>query len=208
MLICVCAILVGIHAVKSGEWGTWKPMWLCGQSLKASTVGIVGLGRIGQAVLKRLQPFGVQKFLYTGSNPKDLPADVIAEFVSFDSLIKESDFVIITCSLTPQTAGMFNKSVFSRMKSNCVLINTSRGGVVNQDDLYEALKSRNIAAAGLDVTTPEPLPTSHPLLTLNNCVVLPHIASATDETRSLMSEVTAHNILAALNNQPMPSKLC
>lgn len=196
----------GIRAVKSGEWGTWKPMWLCGQALKGSTVGIVGLGRIGQAVARRLIPFGVHKIIYSGSKPKSTDFD--AQFVSFDSLLQQSDFIVVTCAMTPDTAGLFNSRAFSQMKSNAMLINTSRGGVVNQNDLYEALKSHKIAAAGLDVTTPEPLPVDHPLLTLDNCVVLPHIASATDETRSLMSEMTARNILAALHGQPLPAQLC
>ena len=193
--------------MKAGEWGTWKPLWLCGASLLNSTVGIVGLGRIGLAVAKRLQPFGVSRFLYTGNSPKPEGVDVGAEFVTMDTLLKESDFVIVCCALNEKTKEMFNRSLFDKMKKTAVFINTSRGGVVHQGDLHEALKFGRIGAAGLDVTTPEPLPTDSPLLQLKNCVVLPHIGSATNDTRSMMSELTAQNILAALSGRPMPSQL-
>ncbi len=197
----------GIDAVKTGKWGTWTPLWLCGPTLAGSTVGIVGLGRIGLEVAKRLQPFKVSNFLYSGRSEKSEAKEVNAKYVSFEDLLKASDFVIITCALTPETQGMFNKSSFKLMKKSAILVNSSRGGVVNQEDLYEALKSGEIRAAGLDVTTPEPLPTSSPLLQLENCLVLPHIGSATEETRQQMSELTANNILAALQGKQMPAQI-
>ncbi|XP_074649878.1 glyoxylate reductase/hydroxypyruvate reductase-like [Tubulanus polymorphus] len=198
----------GVHAVKAGLWGTWQPLWLCGQGLHHSTVGIVGLGRIGLAIGRRLQPFGVDRFLYTGNTRKETAEqEICATFVSMDELLEQSDFVIVSCALTDQTKGMFNTEAFKKMKRNAILVNTSRGPVVNQDDLYLALKSGEIRAAGLDVTTPEPLPVDNPLLQLDNCVVLPHIGSATEETRSTMSLLTARNIIAALNGEQMPCKI-
>lgn len=180
---------------------------MCGQGLDGATVGIVGLGRIGMAVARRLYPFGVKTFLYSGNEPKAYSVEVRGKFVTFDELIKSSDFVIGCCALTENTKGLFNKEVFSQMKNNSIFINTSRGGLVNQDDLYNALATGQIQAAGLDVTTPEPLPTDNPLLNLPNCVVLPHIGSATNEARGAMAELTAKNILAVLKGKEMPAQL-
>ncbi|XP_053226523.1 glyoxylate reductase/hydroxypyruvate reductase isoform X2 [Podarcis raffonei] len=197
-----------VEEVKNGGWTTWKPLWMCGYGLSNSTVGIIGLGRIGQAVAHRLKPFGVKKFLYAGRHPKPEAAmELKAEFVPLAKLAEESDFVIVTCSLTPDTQGMCNRDFFCKMKKTSVFINTSRGTVVNQKDLYEALVNGHIAAAGLDVTTPEPLPTDNPLLCLKNCVILPHIGSATYATRNAMSVLAANNLLAGLKGESMPSEL-
>lgn len=193
---------------KRGGWTSWKPLWMCGYGLTQSTVGIVGLGRIGQAIARRLKPFGVQRFLYAGRQPKPQEAaEFQAEFVSALQLAAESDFIVVACSLTPETKGLCNGDFFQKMKKTAVFVNISRGDVVNQDDLYQALASGQIAAAGLDVTTPEPLPTDHPLLTLKNCVILPHIGSATYKTRNAMSLLASNNLLAGLRGQPMPSEL-
>lgn len=197
----------GVEEVKNGGWSTWKPLWLCGYGLSGSTVGIIGLGRIGMAIAQRLMPFGVKRLLYTGRSAKPHAAEVNGEFVPMDTLLAESDFIVISCALTPETQGLCDKAFFSKMKNTAVLVNTSRGAVVNQEDLYEALKNGQIAAAGLDVTTPEPLPTDHPLLTLKNCVVLPHIGSATYSTRGIMSSLAARNLLAGLQGTDMPSEL-
>ena len=180
---------------------------MCGPGLHGSTVGIIGLGRIGMAVCRRLKPFGVSRFLYSGHQEKPEATEIEAKFTGIDTLLRESDFVIVTCALTQETKEMCNKEFFSKMKPTAIFVNTSRGGIVHQGDLYDALTTGQVRAAGLDVTSPEPLPTESPLLTLENCVVLPHIGSATNETRSLMSELTARNILAALNGQPMPAQI-
>ncbi|KAM9412696.1 glyoxylate reductase/hydroxypyruvate reductase-like isoform 2-T2 [Salvelinus alpinus] len=192
---------------KRGGWSTWKPLWLCGYGLSGSTVGVIGLGRIGMAIARRLKPFGVKRLLYSGRTAKSYAAEVEGEYVPLDTLVSESDFVVVSCALTPETQGLCNKDFFSKMKNTAVFINTSRGAVVNQEDLYQALSSGQIACAGLDVTTPEPLPTDHPLLTLKNCVVLPHIGSATYSTRGIMAELSANNLLAGLQGTDMPSEL-
>ena len=206
ILLC---IFIGIDAVRNGDWGTWKPLWLCGPTLNNSTVGIVGLGNIGLAIAKRLQAFGVSRFLYCGNTPKDHAQELSVDvsFVGFDELLAQSDFVMVTCSLNKKTEGMFNKSAFTKMKRSAVFVNISRGAVVVQDDLIDALRNEFILSAGLDVTSPEPLPTDSQLLTLKNCVVLPHIGSAESQTRSVMSELTARNILNALNHTAMPCEL-
>ncbi|RUS69294.1 hypothetical protein EGW08_022943 [Elysia chlorotica] len=197
----------GIRAVENGEWGTWKPMWLCGQGLDGATVGIVGLGRIGYTVAQCLNPFGVAKFLYSGGRRPDAEVELKAEYADLDRLYAESDFVIACCALTPETAGMFNADAFKKMKKTAVFVNSSRGGVVNQDDLCAALQSGEIGAAGLDVTTPEPLPTDSPLLRLSNCVVLPHIGSATHDTREAMAVLAAQNLIAGVKGEKLPSQV-
>ncbi|XP_046883339.1 glyoxylate reductase/hydroxypyruvate reductase [Hypomesus transpacificus] len=197
----------GVEEVKNGGWSTWKPLWLCGYGLSGSTVGVIGLGRIGMAIATRLKPFGVKRLLYSGRAAKPRASEVDGEYVPLDTLLAESDFVVVSCALTPQTQGLCDKAFFTKMKNTGVFVNTSRGAVVNQEDLYQALSGGQIAAAGLDVTTPEPLPTDHPLLTLKNCVVLPHIGSATYSTRGVMAELSAHNLLGGLQGSDMPSEL-
>ncbi|KAG9486564.1 hypothetical protein GDO78_006761 [Eleutherodactylus coqui] len=209
LLLATCRRLPeAIQEVKSGGWKSWAPMWMCGYGLSNSTVGIIGLGRIGIAVAQRLKPFGVKKFLYSGRRPRpECAAGVNAEYVSCEKLTEDSDFVVVSCALTPETEGLCNKDFFSRMKKTAVFINISRGSAVNQEDLYQALVSGQIAAAGLDVTTPEPLPTNHPLLGLKNCVILPHIGSATYSTRNTMAVLAVTNLLKGLAGEEMPSEL-
>ncbi|XP_077575530.1 glyoxylate reductase/hydroxypyruvate reductase [Stigmatopora nigra] len=201
-------LIEATHEAKTGGWGTWRTLWLCGHELANSTVGILGLGRIGVAIAERLAPFKVKKFIYTDMAPRpELANEINAEYVSFDELANQSDFLLACCALTPETHMICNKNLFSKMKANSIFINTSRGGVVNQDDLYQALATNQIAGAGLDVTVPEPLPTDHPLFTLKNCVILPHIASASYSTRNAMSNLAANNLLLGLRDQPMIKEL-
>ncbi|KAM9795169.1 glyoxylate reductase/hydroxypyruvate reductase [Neosynchiropus ocellatus] len=196
-----------VQEVKNGGWTQWKPYWLCGYGLSGSTVGVIGLGRIGVAIARRLMPFGVKRLLYSGRTAKPEAAELNGEFVPLDTLVSESDFVVVSCSLTTETKGLCGKSFFGKMKKSAVFVNTSRGAVVNQEDLYDALSSGQIAAAGLDVTTPEPLPKDHPLLTLKNCVVLPHIGSATYATRMTMTSLSVHNLLGGIQGKEMPKEL-
>ncbi|XP_057316420.1 glyoxylate reductase/hydroxypyruvate reductase-like [Hydractinia symbiolongicarpus] len=180
---------------KFGEWKTWCPFSNLGTGLRGSTVGIVGLGRIGTATAKRLVPFGVSRFVYTCRSEKQEAARTInASYVSFDDLLSQSDFVIVCCSMNPTTQELFDKDAFSKMKSNSILVNIGRGGMVNQDALVDALTEKKIKGAGLDVTTPEPLPVEHPLFKLKNCVILPHIGSAEEQTRTDMTVLAARNL--------------
>ncbi|XP_053735564.1 glyoxylate reductase/hydroxypyruvate reductase [Synchiropus splendidus] len=196
-----------VQEVKNGGWTQWKPYWLCGYGLSGSTVGVIGLGRIGLAIARRLMPFGVKRLLYSGRTAKPEAAELNGEFVPLDTLVSESDFIVVSCSLAPETRGLCDRNFFGKMKKSAVFINTSRGAVVNQEDLYDALSSGQITAAGLDVTTPEPLPKDHPLLTLKNCVVLPHIGSATYATRMTMTSLSAHNLLGGIQGKEMPKEL-
>ncbi|XP_035222801.1 glyoxylate reductase/hydroxypyruvate reductase-like isoform X1 [Stegodyphus dumicola] len=196
--------------ITNGGWANcaWGPLWMCGTSLAGSTVGIIGLGRIGFGVAERLKAFKVKNILYTGNRAKiEAMEKLNAKFVPVDELLKQSDFVIACCALTPKTRGLLDIEAFKKMKRTAIFINTSRGALVNQEDLYEALTTGIIKAAGLDVMDPEPLPTDHKLTKLNNCVLLPHIGSATVETRTTMAVLTAKNILAGLEGKPLPCPL-
>jgi lactate dehydrogenase-like 2-hydroxyacid dehydrogenase len=196
-----------IDAVRRGEWTTWKPEWMAGYDVYGSTVGIVGLGRIGTAFARRLQGFDCRILYY---NPEPNPASaaaVGAEYVEMDTLLAESDFISIHTVLTEQTQHLFDAHAFRKMKRTAILVNTSRGGTVDQDALYQALVNGEIAAAGLDVTTPEPLPADHPLLHLPNCVILPHIASASYATRARMAVLAAENVIAGVKGESLPNPI-
>lgn len=192
---------------RTGGWQAWAPFWMCGPGLGNSTVGIVGFGRIGQEVAKRLKPFNVKEIIYFNRSIRKEAEEIGARKVDLDELLTSSDFVIACCALTPETKELFNDQAFKAMKKTAVFVNTSRGAVVDQDALVRALTNGEIWGAGLDVMTPEPLPLDHPLLKLKNCVILPHIGSACIETRKLMAVLTANNILAALQDRQMPAEL-
>lgn len=168
---------------------------MCGRDLSNSTVGIVGLGRIGLKVAHRLHHGFGCKILYSGSREKAEAKSVSGEFVSFDRLLAESDFVVPQCPLNESTKGMFSTEQFKKMKPDAIFINTTRGQVVDQAALVTALQSGTIAGAGLDVTDPEPLPTDHALVGLKNCVIFPHIGSATIATRLRMLKKAADNLV-------------
>ncbi len=193
-----------LAAVRDGSWGAWQPEWLTGRDLHGSTVGIVGLGRIGMAVARRLRGFGC-RLLYSGPRPKpEQAAQVDASYLPLESLLAESNFVTLHCPLNEQTRHLINARTLRLMARDAILVNTTRGGVVDQDALFAALRDGTIAAAGLDVTSPEPLPTDHPLLTLPNCVILPHIGSASQATRLRMALMAADNLIAGLRGAPLP----
>ncbi|KAI8393764.1 D-isomer specific 2-hydroxyacid dehydrogenase [Radiomyces spectabilis] len=192
----------GIRAAENGEWGEWRPTWLLGSQFTGKTLGVIGLGRIGEAVAKRLQAFGIQRTLYWGR--KERPNAVNAEFASLDELLAQSDYVVVCAALTRATKHMLNYDAFKKMKRTAVFVNTARGGIVQQDDLVRALEENLIASCGLDVTTPEPLPTDHRLYQFPNCTILPHIASATIETREKMADMCVDNVLAGLSGAALP----
>jgi lactate dehydrogenase-like 2-hydroxyacid dehydrogenase len=196
-------IVPGAEAVKAGRWQTWEPMGYTGPDVHGSTIGIIGLGRIGMAVARRLQGFDV-RLLYYNRTPTPAADAVGATYVDLDTLLATSDFVTLHCPLTPETEDLINARCLEKMKSTATLINTARGGIVNQDDLITALRQGTIAYAGLDVTTPEPLPATSPLLDLPNATVLPHIGSASIAAREKMATMAAENLLAGLAGVRLP----
>lgn len=194
-------------SVTDGTWGTWNLFGMCGVDVHSSVVGIVGLGRIGSAVGRRLRAFNCT-ILYTSRSPKPEEADPIdASYVSMDELLTRADIVIPLCPLNSNTAGMFNKEKFEKMKSSAVFINAARGELVNQEDLADALNSGQIFAAGLDVTTPEPIDPDHPLTKCPNCYILPHIGSSSVATRTAMANLAAENLVAAYEGKQLPSQV-
>eukprot|EP01121_Diplochlamys_sp_Union-15-3_P016428 TRINITY_DN5577_c0_g1_i2.p1 TRINITY_DN5577_c0_g1~~TRINITY_DN5577_c0_g1_i2.p1 ORF type:complete len:253 (+),score=30.39 TRINITY_DN5577_c0_g1_i2:413-1171(+) len=200
-----------LQAVRSGSWPrTFVTEWMLGTDLHSSTVGIIGLGGIGAAVARRLKGFNC-KILYSNPREKrDIAEPLGAEYVSFTRLLKESDFVIPLCPLNQDTKGLFNRETFKMMKSSSILVNCSRGPVVDQDALLWAVKNNVILGAGLDVTSPEPLPTDDPLLSedvFGRIVVFPHIGSASINTRNRMSLLAAENLVAGLFGKEMPAEL-
>jgi len=187
--------------VRDGQWRTWDPSLLLGRDVYGATLGVVGFGRIGQAVARRAQGFGMRVLYTNRSGPIDVGG---ATHVDWNTLLGESDFVSIHTPLTPDTRHLFNREVFGKMKAGAILINTARGQVIDQAALYDALQSDQLAAAALDVTDPEPLPADNPLLTLPNCIVVPHIGSASIVTRERMATIATQNLLAGVRGEPLP----
>jgi glyoxylate reductase len=184
--------------LRNGIWQTWSPMQLTGQDIFGSTLGIIGLGRIGEALATRAKGFNMQVLYSNRSRKKEAEEKLGIEYVELQSLLKEADFVCVMTPLTPETKGLVGKYELSLMKNSAILINTARGGIVDEEALYEALASGTIWAAGLDVFEQEPLDLTHPLLTLPNVVTLPHIGSASIKTRTTMAELAADNLMEAL----------
>ncbi len=190
-----------------GRWRTWSPMVLLGQDIYGATLGIIGLGRIGAEVAKRARGFNM-RILYHDPDRKDgqIEKELGARYVPEPSdLLSDSDFISIHVPLLPSTNGLIGAAEFDMMKKNAVLINTSRGGIVDQKALCQALESGRIFAAGLDVTTVEPIPQDDPLLTLKNVIITPHIASASVKTRTKMAMMAAENLLAGLKGELPPN---
>ncbi len=190
--------------VHGGKWKTWGPMLLLGVDLKGATLGLVGFGRIGKAVARRAAGFDMRVIYYDPNETKPSP-DLNATRVDFETLLAESDFISLHTPLTPDTHHLIDSEALSRMKPNAVLVNTSRGPIVDPEALYEALKERRIFGAGLDVTEPEPIPMDSPLLTLDNIVIMPHIASASKTSRDMMAWMAAQNLIAGLKGEPLPN---
>jgi lactate dehydrogenase-like 2-hydroxyacid dehydrogenase len=196
----------GDRYVRAGQWRTWGPLLLLGPDVHGATIGIVGFGRIGQALARRAQGFGMEILYHDVAEP---PAEVSgplgATYVPMDDLLTRSDFVSLHVNLTAETRHLINATTLASMKSTAVLVNTSRGPVVDQAALATALREGVIWAAALDVTDPEPIPMDDPLVGLDNCLIVPHIASATRATRGKMAAMAAANLLAGVRGEPLPT---
>lgn len=199
LLAAARRIVEGAQYIKDGKWKTWEPETLLGADLTGATLGIVGWGRIGQAVAKRASGFDMRIIAHSRSPISD---DGV-EQVDFDTLLAESDFVSLHTPLTPETRHLINRDALRKMKRTAILINTARGPIVDQEALYDALTDGTIAYAALDVTDPEPMKPDHPLLSLSNATIVPHIGSASVQTRNRMAEIAADNLLAGLFDKPL-----
>jgi glyoxylate reductase len=196
----------GDRYVRAGRWKTWGPMLLLGPDVHGSTIGIVGFGRIGQAMARRAHGFEMQVLYHdlTRADPAT-EAELNATFMPLEKLLPACDFVSLHVNLSDQTRGLMNAERLGWMRPSAILVNTSRGPVVDHAALYEALRDGVIAGAGLDVTDPEPIPADDPLLSLENCLVVPHIASASRPTRAKMAEMAAANLLAGVRGERIPT---
>src|SRR5436190_4423733 len=198
-------IVEGVDYVRASKWTTWGPLLLLGRDLHHATLGIAGFGRIGQAVARRARGFEMRILYYDAQRYPDAERELGAEYRPFDDLLRESDFITLHVALTPETKQLMSTREFGLMKREASLINAARGPVVDTDALVEALRSGEIAGAGLDVTDPEPLPANHPLIALPNAIVVPHIASASVATRDEMARLAARNLLAVLQGERPPA---
>ena len=199
-------IVEGADHVRDGHWRTWGPLLLLGADVHGATLGIVGFGRIGQAMARRAAGFGMRILYHDPVRASGTVEESLeAQYVGLEDLLAESDFVTLHVTLTDATRHLIDAGALVRMKPLAVLVNTSRGRVVDTDALVVALRAGTIAAAALDVTDPEPLPADHPLVALPNCLIVPHIASATRTARGRMAEMAAANLIAGVNGRPLPT---
>jgi len=198
-------VVEGDKQVRAGGWKTWGPMILLGQDIHGATLGIIGLGRIGATVARRAKGFGMRLLYYDVVRQKKLEDELGIQYLELERLLAESDFITIHTNLTAETHHLIGAKQFEKMKRTSVLVNTSRGPIIDNMALYEALRNGKIGFAALDVTEPEPLPANHPLLTLDNIIVTPHIASASVVTRTKMGLIAAENLIAGLKGEMPPN---
>ena len=187
--------------VTDGRWGPWDPWALLGDDLHGMTIGIIGLGRIGQAIARRCRGFEM-KVIYASPGSKAFPG---ADHVDLDELLASSDAVFVSAPLTTETRHMIDRKALAKMKPTSYLVNVARGQLVDTDALVHALAERSIRAAALDVADPEPLPADHPLVGMSNCLVVPHIGSASTRARVAMANLAVENVIAGLRGDQMPA---
>lgn len=201
LLAAARRIVEASHYLRAGKWKTWSPMLLTGQDVYGSTIGIIGMGRIGEALARRAKGFDMRILYYNRSRKEEAEQRYDMEYSAMDRLLAESDYVCVMVPYSKETHHLIGSCELAQMKHTAVLINTARGGIVDEDALYDALLSGTIWAAGLDVFEEEPVEMDNRLLTLSNVVTLPHIGSASVKTRTLMAELAASNLLQALSGE-------
>ncbi|HUF14614.1 MAG TPA: D-glycerate dehydrogenase [Acidimicrobiia bacterium] len=193
----------GEREVRAGEWGPWEMFHLAGGDLHGTVLGILGMGRIGKAVARRATGFDME-VIY--SSPREVAVD--SRRVELEELLAEADHVVVCTPLDDKTRGLISARELALMKPTSYLVNVSRGPVIDTEALVGALESGQIGGVALDVTDPEPLPPDHPLLSFENCLVVPHIASASVRTRMAMARLAVDNLIAGLEGRPMPAGYC
>jgi glyoxylate reductase len=194
-------IVEGADYVRAGNWKTWGPTLLLGRDVHHATLGIIGLGRIGKEMAKRARGFEMEILAYDEYLDEAFAAEMGVTYVSLDELLARSDFVTLHCVLTPETYQLIGREELVKMKPEAILINAARGPVVDTDALTDALRDGTILAAGLDVTDPEPIPADHPLVGMSNVIIVPHVASASVDTRNQMAVMAATNLLQGLRGE-------
>jgi glyoxylate reductase len=199
-------LVQGDHFARSAGFTRYDPSFMLGQEVHGTVLGIVGLGSIGYQVARRALAFDM-RVIYHNRQPSPRAAELGARYIPLDELLSQADFVALNMPLTNQTRGMIGQRELALMKPTAVLVNAARGGVIDHQALYETLKARRIWAAGLDVTEPEPLPRDHPLLGLDNVVIMPHLGSATHQTRQAMAQRSVDNLRAGLEGKALLSRV-
>lgn len=191
--------------IARGQWGFFEPTANLGMELNGRTLGVFGLGKIGMALAKKCRgAFDMPVIYHNRSRNEEAEQLLGARYVSFETLLRESDVLSLHAALTPETAGQFNAAAFAQMKPGAIFINTARGAMHNEQDLLAALQQNIIWGAGLDVTNPEPMDKNNPLLEMPNVAVLPHIGSATVEARNGMARMAVENVIAGLKGEVLP----
>jgi glyoxylate reductase len=204
LLAAARRLVEGDDYARSPEFTVYDPGYMLGREVHHSTLGIVGLGRIGRQVARRARAFDMTVLYCNRRRRPDVEAELGVIHVPFEELLSGSDYVMLCCPLTPETTRLIDSTALARMKPTATLINIARGAVVDTAALTAALENKQIAAAGLDVTDPEPLPRGHRLLELSNVVIAPHLGSATVQTRRRMAEMSIENLFAGLDGRPLP----
>lgn len=187
--------------LRNGEWKTWSPMQLTGQDIYGATLGIIGMGRIGQALVKRAKGFDMNIIYYNRSRKPAMEKEMGIQYMELKELLQASDYISILIPYSPEVHHLIGEKELKLMKKSAILINTARGGIVDEAALFDALKTGEIWAAGLDVFEQEPVNLDSSLLTLPNVVTLPHIGSASEKTRLKMADLAAENLICVLNGE-------
>lgn len=201
MLTVARRIIEAETYVQDGQWKSWGPYLLSGKDVYGSTVGIFGMGDIGKAFARRLKGFNTRILYHNRSHHLDAENELKATYVSFNDLLTQSDFVVCTAPLTKDTENQFDTQAFKQMKNDAIFINIGRGAIVDEETLIKALEQQDILGCGLDVLRQEPIRHDHPLLKLPNAVILPHIGSASKNTRDKMVQLCVDNIKAVLTQK-------
>ena len=200
-------IVKGDHFARGPDFLEYDPSFMLGQEVHHQTLGIIGLGNIGYQVARRAQGFDMTVLYHNRTRNLKAETDLGARYVALDELLTQSDFVALNMPLTDETRGMIGPRELGLMKESAVLVNAARGGVIDHDALLDTMRAGKLHCAALDVTEPEPLPRDHPLLELDNIVVIPHLGSATEQTRQAMSDLSVRNLLAGLEGRELPNRI-
>ena len=200
-------LIEGDRYARSPEFTVYDPGYMLGREVHSATLGVIGLGRIGQQVARRARGFDMRVLYHNRRRRPEAETELGVRYASLDELLATSDYVMLTCPLTAETKGLIDSGALAKMKPSATLVNIARGPVVDTQALLTALERGQIEAAALDVTDPEPLPRGHRLLELPNVVIVPHLGSATLETRRRMAEISVENLLAGLDGRPLPFRV-
>ena len=207
LLASARCVVQGDRYARGPDFLHYDPGYMLGREVHGSTLGIIGLGRIGRQVVLRARGFEMTVLYHNRQRRPEREQELSVRYAGFEELLSQSDYVMLTVPLTPETKGLIAARGLALMKPTATLINIARGPIIDTDALVQALSHGTIAAAALDVTDPEPLPRGHPLLAMPNVVIVPHLGSATLQTRQRMAEMSAANLLAGLRGEPLPTQV-